>query len=348
MKCLECSIQFEGYHTSRFCSKHCQKIYSDKKYWKKKIEESHKQFNDTQELGLNYVECGLCKYRSKDLAQHSSIHNLSQDEYRNLYGSIKCQEKIDSIKGKNNPWFDHKGSLSPFSKNFIKYNDSESATEIIEELKKKAKQTQTENENNPLTIEYFLKKGFSKELAKESLRERQTTFSLEKCVERFGKEEGLKTWERRQEKWLSTLNNKTIEEKNFINKKKSTKINYKTLWSKSLESRGYFYILKLKDNLFKIGITSKHNIAHRYSKIDNNTYDVLLFSEMKDINHAFQTEQLLKSKYKSAISKSNEVIGFGWTEILKLDNIKQLREDFEKYKADFSHTLKQFDEKFKR
>lgn len=55
------------------------------------------------------------------------------------------------------------------------------------------------------TIDYWLEKGYTEEEAKKNISESQKTFSLEKCITKFGKEEGLKKWEERQKKWQKTL-----------------------------------------------------------------------------------------------------------------------------------------------
>ena len=69
-------------------------------------------------------------------------------------------------------------------------------------------------------IEYWTKRGYSTEEAKELVSERQRTFSLEKCIERYGEEEGCKRFEERQQKWQNTLNNKPLEEIIRINRAK--------------------------------------------------------------------------------------------------------------------------------
>ena len=56
------------------------------------------------------------------------------------------------------------------------------------------------------TLEYYLNQGMNKDEAKLALRKRQTTFSLEKCIEKYGKEDGIKRFKERQEKWLNALN----------------------------------------------------------------------------------------------------------------------------------------------
>jgi len=68
-------------------------------------------------------------------------------------------------------------------------------------------------------IQYWLNKGYSKEESITKRSERQTTFSKEICVEKYGEEDGLKRFNERQKKWL--LNNKRT---NF------SKISQKLFW----------------------------------------------------------------------------------------------------------------------
>ena len=76
------------------------------------------------------------------------------------------------------------------------------------------------NRRNGCTIQEYTNKGFTEEEAQIKLKERQTTFTLEKCIQKYGEEEGRKKWQIRQDKWQNTLNNKTQEEKDDINKRK--------------------------------------------------------------------------------------------------------------------------------
>lgn len=70
------------------------------------------------------------------------------------------------------------------------------------------------------SLEYYINKGMSSSEATKALHERQSTFSLKKCIEKYGKEDGIKKFNARQEKWQSTLNNKSDIEKAEIYKKK--------------------------------------------------------------------------------------------------------------------------------
>jgi hypothetical protein len=76
-------------------------------------------------------------------------------------------------------------------------------------------------ENSNVCVEYWLKRGYTKEEAKAHIAERQNTFSLEKCIEKYGMAEGLTRWQDRQKRWQNTLNSKSKEEKDSINLSKS-------------------------------------------------------------------------------------------------------------------------------
>jgi hypothetical protein len=104
--------------------------------------------------------------------------------------------------------------------------------------------------------EYWINLGYSEEEAILKVSQIQTTFSLEKCIEKYGKEDGLNKWKLRQEKWISTLNSKGEEEKALINSKKCS-ITYKNLKKKFLsdedikkyllETRNIVVFTKLSD-----------------------------------------------------------------------------------------------------
>lgn len=54
-------------------------------------------------------------------------------------------------------------------------------------------------------IGYWLKKGFTQEESLLKLNKRQSTFSLDKCIEKHGEEEGKKIFNERQAKWQTSL-----------------------------------------------------------------------------------------------------------------------------------------------
>lgn len=91
------------------------------------------------------------------------------------------------------------------------------AKEIVSKIQKEnANKFLTKRKNNPenyddcntTQLKYWLKKGYSEDEAKIKLKERQSTFSLEKCIARYGEIEGREVFNRRQEKWQNSLVNK--------------------------------------------------------------------------------------------------------------------------------------------
>lgn len=68
---------------------------------------------------------------------------------------------------------------------------------------------------SPNQIEYYIRQGYSEEEAKKLLSEHQRTFTLEKCIQKYGEEKGREVFNKRQEKWQKTLNQRfTKKEQN--------------------------------------------------------------------------------------------------------------------------------------
>jgi very-short-patch-repair endonuclease len=157
------------------------------------------------------VVCILCGFEaSKEISTHLRYaHKLKPKEYCKINGLNKYfymslnfqQERSQRLSGKNNPGFNHGGKLSSLSKNFIHYNQ-----DSIEKTANKIKQAKKSNPQNDITqIEYYLSRGMNKEEAQQTLLKRQSTFSLDKCIKKYGEQEGKKRWEARQEKWIKNF-----------------------------------------------------------------------------------------------------------------------------------------------
>lgn len=54
-------------------------------------------------------------------------------------------------------------------------------------------------------IEYWVNKGYTEEESKVKVKESQSTFTLEKCIQKWGKKEGTKIFNERQDKWKKSL-----------------------------------------------------------------------------------------------------------------------------------------------
>ncbi len=167
--------------------------------------------------GYDYIKCNICGQKFADFGNHYKKEHPGHP----VQQPSKCQKLVDSVSGENNPGYQHGGRLSPWSKKSEHHTE-----EQIESSKKLAKENSLKNPNNAIhstKIEYYLDQGMTEEEAKKALSERQKTFSLDICIEKYGEVEGRKRWEDRQDKWQNTLNSKSPEEIIAINKLKVCK-----------------------------------------------------------------------------------------------------------------------------
>lgn len=204
-----------------------------------------------------------------------------------------------------NPFKDHKGRLSPFKKGSVNYS-----REAVDKARKRRSYT--------TRISYYLNKGMTLEEAQKALAERQRTFSLEKCIKKYGEDEGFKRWKERQAKWLETLDNKTEEEKREINMRKHSgtgnirdnvpcKLYYIKFYSKEI-------------TFWKVGITTK-TLGQRFGldllKLHHNLdYNIIFEKEYKNLNDAFLREQLILSEFNNERVRI-DYNGFKTTEAFK-------------------------------
>lgn len=136
---------------------------------------------------------------------------------------------------------------------------------------------------NTTTIEYYLKRGYSEDIARNMLSNRQSTFSKEICIEKYGQEEGLNIWNDRQSKWMNTLDSKTEEEKIEINRKKLfngagySKISQKMFWDIYESFReNNVHFEELNKEIIRY---DKYNKRHyRYDYFDFTTKKVIEFN----------------------------------------------------------------------
>jgi hypothetical protein len=75
---------------------------------------------------------------------------------------------------------------------------------------------------SPRCVEYWVNQGFSALEAKEKVSEIQSTFSLQKCIDKYGPILGVEVWQTRQISWQNTLNSKSVDDKKSMNSKKTT------------------------------------------------------------------------------------------------------------------------------
>ena len=212
--CQNCEVIYTGHPNSKFCSTNCY----DQNLLKTKIKPDPTK-----------VSCKVCGIYSHQLSSHIKTHNLTAEQYKNIYNSPLCSQTYlenssKRIKGDKNPGYNHNGKLSPFSKKFVKYQnlDDDEKNKVISEMAYEAQIKSKENGNLAVTKEYFIKRGASEEEATKLLKERQTTFNKDICIQKYGIEEGIKRWSQRQEKWQNNLKCKPEDEIKRINRLKTS------------------------------------------------------------------------------------------------------------------------------
>lgn len=141
----------------------------------------------------------VCKKLIEKISENSKKY-MNRPEIKKFYS-----EKIKGDKNPNakcNTTEEQRKSVSPFSKSFKGYqcmSDDEKVANIKSCLKLD-KVGRTTNQ-----IEYWINKGYTEEEAKQKVSDRQRTFTLDKCIEKYGQEKGVEVWKERQYKWVHSL-----------------------------------------------------------------------------------------------------------------------------------------------
>lgn len=258
----------------------------------------------------------------------SKFHKIKRKDYP---GEIRSEwlkkQKSEAMLGSKNPGWKHGGRFSPFSKKFIN-GDVSGAT------LKKANKTRSDSNNDTTKIEYWLKKSEGNiDKAKELLSNRQSTFSLEKCIEKYGEVNGKEKWKLRQHKWQTTLNSKSPEEIQRINKSKTfvckndLKVGYNSKDYLEKEEEATLYLFKYhpankEKEYIKFGIT-KRPLHRRWKQIYNKETILLYKAPANDI---FILEQMIK-RFCHNNNLITDDFGFsGWSECVELENKGRLQE----------------------
>ena len=295
-KCIDCGTPI--CKQAKRC-KRCSAIYYGK------FEDMAKYvpgfLNDKIE-GIDYVTCVLCGYRSGSLQAHLHYtHNLTPSEYRKQYNAEPfsekhLEEKREQWSGEKNPGYNHGGKLSPWS-----YNNPSKSKEEIDLCKAKTLESILQSDKLNTKIEYWLKfTNGDKELAEKLLATRQSTFSKEKCIKKYGKEKGLEIWKMRQEKWQNTLDNKSNEEKAEINRKK--------IYKNGIASKGE---LELFNELHKEFPELESQKYFKYNNTHYYFYDICLGNKIIEYNgdywHAnpkiYNANSIIKYPRKTVMAK---------------------------------------------
>jgi len=152
--------------------------------------------------------------------------------------------------------------------------------------KKKLDNPEKYYNKSPKRVEYWIEKGFSIEDSKMKVSQSQKTFSKEICIEKYGEIEGIKIFNKRQEKWIQTLLSSNNYEE--IQDKKNS-YNYETKNSVELINRSSFLVE-----------TKKNIINNLNSETINDFVDNILneidFKSFSDI-HPYINSKIIQNHY---------------------------------------------------
>jgi len=226
-----------------------------------------------------HVTCEICGTKATSLSYHIfKLHGLNIQEYMEKYNKTLDQVILpevrkswgDKIKGKANGASNHGGLYSPYSLKFTGYDglSNEEKARKIKALHVKQSQSKKVNQKSPNQVGYWLKLGYTEDEAIAKVSDSQRTFTKEKCIEKYGKVEGIKRWKARQDGWQATLKAKPLEEQERINRSKFgdtgySKISQKLFWK-------LYEILKEE----YIGIEfAEHGVSNQFGNGEHAIYD---------------------------------------------------------------------------
>lgn len=272
--CKTCGKEFMTLK-SEFCSSKCRNIDYAKQ--------------DSEKLdgveGEDFIVCKWCGLKVKRIyGSHLKTHHPGKTttDYKNDFpgAPLACSKDnknvakayirftqsnegrnflSERVKGQKNPNSKERASekvrksRSPFSVEFYLkrgFTEEEAKSKISVFASDMAKERLTETQ-----LEYWVQRTDGNiELAKELLRSRQRTFTLQKCILRYGEEEGTRRWKERQIKWsekwkikykngdfkVGTGNSK-ISKELFNQIKNSDSIYGNKEWWLRLDKNIYFY-----------------------------------------------------------------------------------------------------------
>lgn len=317
IKCSQCEKEFLPKSSrAKVCSDSCRRIVSN-------IQQNERIRKKNENL-VGAAICAICGSKSNDLTSHITRMHMPVTEYKEMYPNSPIrskkylEEQSKRIMGDKNPAYQHGGKFSPLSDKFI-HKDKIDKQDVIDKISK----SNRENGNNNTTLAYWLNQGFDENEAAQKLSERQTTFSKEICIDKYGEKEGTKVWKERQIKWQKTLDDKPFDEKEEINRKKQ----YHRKVSET--DMGKIYLVRItKDDktYIKIGVT-KTEIKTRFTTHIKDGYSVeVLHERVMKLNTCFDNEYHIINKFKSDRVIINERF-CGYTECFNENMYHKLKEE---------------------
>jgi G:T-mismatch repair DNA endonuclease (very short patch repair protein) len=162
-----------------------------------------------------------------------------------------------------------RNSRRPIRKEYwmkLGYSDQESERLCLEQKNKNNKAGANAAKSNieiqkitsKRCVEYWISKGCTEVESKEEVSKQQATFTLKKCIEKYGEEDGKQRWLDRQEKW-----HKSYKKSNF------SKVSQRLFWEicEKLDRLNDIYFAELDDDKNKDLSGRNHEIRLRLDRV---------------------------------------------------------------------------------
>lgn len=219
-KCIEFYINRYPNLSKEECEKmRKEKLEEEKKnkitnilYWKEKYpEKSDEELEQLRSKAAKTknkcnLEYWINKYPEKDIEELKKLHNEYYQSWLSHQEGWGKGDKNPNSKKKSSE--KDRKSRSPRNIEFYIRKYPDLSIEECEKLRQDFFKKNTEKVKSVIkdtNIEYYLNQGLSEEEAYLKLKERQTTFTLEKCINKYGEEIGTIKYIERQNKWLNKL-----------------------------------------------------------------------------------------------------------------------------------------------
>lgn len=232
-KCTICGTEFESTRRRILCPGSACKSELLKRRLGEKLKKNSEILASTKIEGEDYVKCKWCnnnvtriygthiksyhpgkttkdyldEFPGSKLAARSDNSKVAQGFVRFVKSEEGKKFFSEQIKGQKNPnakinaTEEERKSRSPFSRSF--YEKKGMTDEEIDIAIKHFTKEAFKDRLSPMQIDYWMEKTDGNiEESRRLLKERQTTFSLEKCILKYGENKGMQIWKERQEKWF--------------------------------------------------------------------------------------------------------------------------------------------------
>lgn len=180
-----------------------------KRYWsifgKEEYERRKKIFRESRITTLDYwIKAGYGDDEAKKILSKNQSHASKQKKTRDAPTKESMLKKLGDEELVKK-FFKERSHLCV--EYWLKrgYTTEEAKEMVSKSQSEYSRQQKPSDHKNWTQFKYWMQQGYSEEEAKRIVSEKQKTFTKEKCIEKYGKERGLEIWSNRQKKWQKTL-----------------------------------------------------------------------------------------------------------------------------------------------